>query len=77
MLAVVRPKYREQLADFEKEHIAPLMSTIDARDLIAFDREYERGVARANEYHVLNGKSYIRWKRPDRPPDDLDLSPGT
>ena len=29
-----------------------------------------------DKYHVLNGKSYIRWKRPDRAPDDLDLGPG-
>ena len=75
-LAVVRPKYRDQLAEFDGECIAPLMQTIEARDLVGFERVYDHTVVRANEYHVLNGKSYIRWKRPDRPPDDLDLGPG-
>jgi hypothetical protein len=74
-LAVVRPKYRDQLAAFDAECVEPLMRTIERRDLVAFDRAYEHGVDRANEYHVLNGKSYIRWKRPERPPDGLDLGP--
>jgi hypothetical protein len=72
-LAIVRPKYRDQLAEFDGECIAPLMATIEARDLVAFDRAYETGVARANEYHVRNGKSYIKWKRPERPPDEFEL----
>ncbi len=75
-LAVVRDKYRAHLDEFDAEAIEPLMGTIEARDLVAFDRAYERGVERANHYHVLNDKPYIRWKRPERPPDDLDLGPG-
>jgi hypothetical protein len=74
-LAVVRPKYRDHLAAFDLEAITPLMSAIEARDLLGFDRAYDHAVERANEYHALNGKSYIRWKRPERPPDDLDLGP--
>ena len=52
------------------------MLAIDAREIVAFDRAYDYATRRANEYHVLNGKSYIRWKRPDRAPDDLDLGSG-
>jgi len=74
-LAVLRPKYRDQLAEFDADSITPLMSTIDAHDLLAFDNAYDHAVERANHYHVLNGKSYVRWKRPERPPDDLDLGP--
>jgi hypothetical protein len=73
-LAVLRPKYREHLAAFDAEALSPLMTAIESRDLAAFDRAYDYGVERANEYHVLNGKSYVRWKRPERPPDDLDLA---
>lgn len=75
-LAVTRPKYRAHLEAFEAECLAPLFDALEARDLEAFDRAYETGGARANDYHVLNGKSYVRWKRPERAPDDLDLGPG-
>lgn len=74
-LAVLRPKFREQLAEFEADALSPLMSAIEAGDLTAFDRAYEYGIERANEYHALNGKSYVRWKRPERAPDDLELGP--
>ena len=74
-LGVVRPKYREQLAEFDERSLAPVLRAIDAHDLVAFDAAYDHAVRRANEYHVLNGKSYIRWKRPERPPEDLDLGP--
>lgn len=74
-LATVRPKYRDQLAEFDADALTPLMNAIDAHDLREFDRAYDHAVDRANDYHVLNGKSYIRWKRPDRAPDDLDLGP--
>jgi hypothetical protein len=29
----------------------------------------------ANAYHELKEKPYIRWKLPDAPPPDLDLTP--
>jgi hypothetical protein len=75
-LMTLRAKYREQLTAFERDCLEPLFAAIDARDLLRFDRLYERGVAEANRYHVLNDKPYIRWKRPDRPPEDLDLGSG-
>ena len=34
-------------------------------------REFEA----ANAYHELRDKPYIRWKLPDAPPPDLDLTP--
>ena len=74
-LMTLRAKYRDHLTAFESDCIAPLMATIEKRDLFAFDRAYQRGVDEANRYHVLNDKAYVRWKRPDRAPDDLDLGP--
>src|SRR3546814_8251002 len=61
-LATVRPKYREQLAEFDADALAPVMAAIETRDLVGFERAYERSVERVNHYHVLNGKSYIRWR---------------
>ncbi len=75
-LAVVRPKYREHLEDFDRDALSPLFAALEALDLATFDRAYDAAVGRANHYHVLNGKSYVRWKRPERAPDDLDLGPG-
>ena len=75
-LAVVRPQYRDQLAEFDADALSQLMTAIESRDLVAFERAYDHGVERANDYHVRTGKSYIRWKRPERPPDEFDLGPG-
>ena len=48
-----------------------------ARDLGAFDRLYQSSVDRANELHIVTGYPYIRWSRPEQPPDPgLDLGPG-
>lgn len=76
-LAVIRPKYREDLAAFERDDLGPLFAAIHARDVSAFDRAYEAATASANRYHVKTGKSYIRWVLPDEPPRDLHLGPVT
>ena len=75
-LAVSRPKYREQLQHFDAEALAPLAQVLGRRDLQGFDIAYEAGVQKANEYHVETGKPYVRWRRPENPPGDLDLGPG-
>lgn len=74
-LAVTRPKYRDRLAAFDRDALGPLFAALESRDVAAFDRAYDFGVERANHYHAETGKSYIRFRRPDRPPDDLDLRP--
>ncbi len=74
-LAVAREKYRAQLDEFDADVLTPLLASADSRDLAAFDRAYERGIERANHYHVLNDKPYIRWRHPDAAPPDLDLGP--
>ena len=74
-LAIVRPKYAEDLASFERDHIAPVLSACDAGDLGAFERAHARAVDAANELHVKWGKAYIRWTLPEEAPTDLDLRP--
>ena len=75
-LAVVRPKYSDDLAAFEAQHLAPALAACDAGDRPAFDRAFDAATARANELHVKWAKPYIRWTLPDEPPRDLDLGPG-
>jgi hypothetical protein len=75
-LAVVRPKYAAQVAEFNEGWLEPAYKAIIARDLVAFEREYARCVDQANQYHVATGHPYIRWRRPATPPDQgLDLGP--
>ena len=76
-LSVTRPKYEAQLDEFERDHLDPIGEALLARDLIDFDRLYQASVARANELHVATGYPYIRWSRPEEPPDPgLDLGRG-
>ena len=75
-LAIVRPKYSQEMSDYDREHMEPLYQAAVARDLDAFDTEYRRSVDRANAYHVETGHAYIRWQAPDEPPDaGLDFHP--
>jgi len=76
-LAITRPKYEAQLAEFERDHLERIGQALVARDLTGFDGLYEASVTRVNELHVVTGYPYIRWSRPEEPPDPgLDLGPG-
>jgi hypothetical protein len=72
-LALVRPKYADDLARFESELIEPVLAATTARDLAAFEASFATATNEANELHKKWGKSYIRWTLPDEPPKDLDL----
>ena len=73
--AFVRPKYERAMAAFLGNEGEAVKAAIDARDWDAFRAAYERMVERANAYHVQFNKGFIRWKRPEMPPPDLDLTP--
>ena len=75
-LAVVRPKYSDDLRAFEEDHIAAALSACDAADQRTFERVFAAATDKANELHVKWAKPYIRWTLPDEPPRDLDLGPG-
>lgn len=72
-LAVVRPKYADDLAAFETDHIAPVLAACESADRARFDPAYDAAVDKANDLHVKWGKAYIRWTLPPDPPTDLDL----
>jgi hypothetical protein len=74
-LAIVRPKYAEDVTKFEAALLAPILAACDVSDLPAFERAFTETVNRANELHVKWGKSFIRWVLPPDPPTDLDLEP--
>ena len=74
-LAVIRPKYADDLRAFETDMLAPVLAACDARDDAAFARGYAAATDRANELHRKWAKPYIKWVLPAEPPKDLELGP--
>jgi hypothetical protein len=72
-LAQIRPKYAEDLAVFEREHVDPVLAALGAHNGPAFESAYAGATERANALHVKWAKPYIRWVLPHEPPKDLDL----
>ena len=72
-LAILRPKYREDLTRFERDLIAPVLAAAAAHDPVAFERAFAETTAEANRLHDKWGYGYIRWVLPEDPPPDLDL----
>src|SRR5262245_32471199 len=76
-LAVTRPKYAEQIRDYDTGVLEELYQALMARDRAAFEALYGRSVDEANGYHVSTGHPYIRWVRPAEPIEKgLDLTAG-
>ena len=74
-LVVVRPKYAEQVAVFDRDRLESVHQALLSRDVAAFETAFERAVDGANVYHVDTGHPYIRWSVPHQPPDlGLDLT---
>lgn len=74
-LAVTRPKYADQLRDYDTGVLEHLYQAVLTRDRAGFETLYARGVSEANHYHVETGHRYIRWVLPAEPPEKgLDLS---
>lgn len=72
-MAVVRPKYKEDLEAFARERLAPIAVAIAAQDFVAFDAAYRRGIEASDEYHAKYNKGFIGFRLPDRPPEWFDL----
>lgn len=72
-LAVLRPKYREQLEGFEKIELAGVIAAIKKREWDGFERAFAAATDRANELHVETSHPFIRWVLPVEPPKGLEL----
>ena len=73
--AFTRPKYEDNLNQFLEENWKPIEAAIEKKDFAAFDAAFQKAVEAGNAYHELRDKPYIKWKLPDAPPPDLDLTP--
>jgi hypothetical protein len=74
-LAVTRPKYAAQLAEFDARHLEPIYASILERRVDQLDARVADATRQANRYHVDTGHPYIQWQLPKEPPEQgLDLS---
>ena len=73
--AFLRPKYDENIEKFVAGECAAVKKAIDAEDWEGFETAFHAMVDAANAYHEVYDKPYLRWRIPDMPPPDLDMTP--
>jgi hypothetical protein len=73
--AFMRPKHEDALNQYMAENWKQLEGPIEKKDFAAFEKVFHEAIDMANAYHELKDKPYIRWKLPDTPPPDMDLTP--
>jgi hypothetical protein len=72
--SILRPKYTEDMDVFIGGVVDTLKANIEAEDWDAFEATFANMVDEANAYHEKYDKGFLRWKLPDAPPPDLDLT---
>jgi hypothetical protein len=75
LAAYTRPKHEEAIEEYLRDDWAPLGKAVEKQDLDAFLAAFDKAVDSANAWHEKKEKPFIRWKVPDHPPPDLDLTP--
>ena len=73
--AFLRPKYTDNMDKFITEEVAAVQKAIESEDWDTFETAFHAMVDAANAYHELYDKEFLRWKIPDEPPPDLDMTP--
>lgn len=71
----LRPKYAENMQVFIDNQVAAVRKTIDDADWDEFEYAFEDMVNGANSYHAVYDKAFLRWRVPEMPPPDLDMTP--
>jgi hypothetical protein len=72
--AILRPKYSDDMDEFISGIVATIRTAIESADWDAFDGAFDTMIDEANAYHEKYDKGFLRWKMPDEPPPDLDLT---
>ncbi len=73
--AFLRPKYTENMDAFIDNQVAAVRKAIDDADWDEFEDAFTEMVDSANAYHGVYDKPFLRWRIPDAPPPDLDMTP--
>ena len=72
---LLRPKYTDNMYKFIEEQVEVVKQAIDSEDWDKFEAAFNEMVDHANAYHELYDKPYLRWKIPEMPPPDMDMTP--
>jgi len=75
VVPVVRPKYAEGMAEFERDCMDPLLAAITASDWTRFDVAYRRAIEGSDTFHDRFAKPFIRFRLPREPPPMLEMDP--
>ena len=75
MGVLLRPKYTDNMYKFIEEQVEGVKQAIEAEDWDKFEAAFDEMVDQANAYHELYDKPWLRWKIPEMPPPDLDMTP--
>jgi hypothetical protein len=76
LCATSRPKYDADMTVYLEQDCVPVRTAIRDRDGAAFEAAFKQLIDRANHFHEVFGKPYIKWVLPSAPPEDLDLTAG-
>lgn len=71
---ILRPKYAEDMEIFFSEHVATVRKCIEEEDWEGFEGAFAAMVEAANANHEKYDKGFLRWKVPEQPPADLDMT---
>ena len=74
--AILRPKYAEDMDIFTSERVSAVRKCIESEDWDGFEPAFSAMIETANGYHEKYDKGFLRWKMPDQPPPELDMTPG-
>ena len=75
MGVLLRPKYTDNMYKFIEEQVETVKQAIESEDWDKFEAAFHEMVDQANAYHELYDKEFLRWKIPELPPPDLDMTP--
>jgi hypothetical protein len=74
-IKITRPKYSQDLDEFDSKFVTPILKAIMARDWKLAEEAFMAGVRGSDEYHEKYGYGYIRFVIPKKPPEDLHMGP--
>jgi len=72
--AFLRPKFGEEMKTFLAEDWPAVGKAIENEDIKEFEEAFHKAIDQANAYHELTHRPWLKWKLPDTPPPDLDLT---
>jgi hypothetical protein len=72
---VTRPKFTDDLTEYDKEYLQPIFKAIHDQDWDAFVAAFSKGEVGSDLYHDKRGYPHIRYLLPREPPSNLYLGP--